>query len=240
MTKQITAAIKMTKHIFSDIWTPNDREEACDGDREKENGGRCMGHPGVASPGVDRRLPAWSCATWTSYPRCGWFATDPDYDKDKQIAGTVTVDNSCHLAGSANYVIFGVMMKLCHDEYDDRVTQAQTCADNRAWWKRTPDLDLEELKAMELVFTEGHMRTLIWAYKGHIWFYRDASGNFEAGKRWASAGYNGWPTGESTPEADRASCAVPCPLAYGSRGTRTGDFHVNWYPHGWTSSAIGP
>jgi hypothetical protein len=239
--KQIVAAIKMARHTFNDIWTPSDREEACMAIVKKKTAAIAWDIPELHHQEwiADYRP---ECATWTSYPRCGWFTTDPDFNKDRQIAGTVTVDNSCHLAGSANYVIFGVMMKLCHDEYDDRVTQAQTRMYDLPWWERArPGFDLQELKNMESVFTEGHMRTLIWAYKGHIWFIRDASGNYEAAKRWASAGYNGWPTGESTPEADRAKCAVPCPLAYGSRGAQTGDFHVNWYPHGWSSSpALGP
>ena len=79
----------------------------------------------------------------------------------------------------------------------------------------------------------------LWAYKGHILFIRDASANYDAAKNWASAGYNGWPAENRHPWRICAKPAVPCPLAYGSRGTQTGDFHVNWYPHGWSSGA-GP
>ena len=135
VTKQITAAIKMTKHTFWDIWTPNDREEACDGIVGSISNRKTAA---IAWDIPELHHQEWiadyrpECATWTSYPRCGWFATDPDFNSDRQIAGTITVDNSCLLAGSANYVIYGVMCKLCYEEWDDRVNQAKARGSGQA------------------------------------------------------------------------------------------------------------
>ena len=90
----------------------------------------------------------------------------------------------CHYSGSVNYVIFGLMMRLCHDDYRDSSGPAHI----RAWQ-----------------FEESSMTTIVAAYKT----LRRAP-NKAASIRWAKAGYHGWPGGSSTPDAELRNCA-PCP-----------------------------
>jgi hypothetical protein len=243
LTKQVTAAITMTKHIFNDIWTPAQRDEACNGIINLKTAAVAWDIPELHhQEWIEAYRP--ECATWTSYPRCGWFASDPDFQSDRQIAATITIDNSCHLSGSVNYVIYGVMCKLCYDEYDRRFGAAVSKMANTPLYHPFDLLGAKsEMDTMDTIrgqYTETMMLASVWAYKGHIPLVRGASGNYDAAKSWASAGYNGWPGGATTPTPDRAKCAVPCPLAYGSRGTQTGGFHVNWYPHGWGDAPLGP
>ena len=234
----------MTQHTFKDIWTPDQRDEACNGIINLKTAATAWDIPELHhQEWIEDYRP--ECATWTTYPRCGWFTSDPDFQTDRQIADrSITIDNSCHLAGSVNYVIYGVMCKLCYDEYDRRYGEAVSRMAKTPLYHPFDLLrassDQDTMDTFRGQYTENMMLASVWAYKGHILFIRSASGNYEAAKRWASAGYNGWPGGATTPTPDRAKCAVPCPLAYGSRGTQTGDFHVNWYPHGWTDAALGP
>ncbi len=243
LTAPISAAIKMTQHTFKDIWSPDQRDRACNGIINLKTAAIAWDIPELHHQEwiADYRP---ECATWTAYPRCGWFTSDPDFRSDRQIAATVTIDNSCFLAGSVNYVIYGVMCKLCHDEYDRRYREAVSRMAKTPLYHPFDIIkasgDQDTMDTFRVQYTETMMLASIWVYKGHIPFIRDASGNYEAAKGWASAGYNGWPDGATAPPADRAKCAVPCPLAYASRGTQTGGFHVNWYPHGWDDSAIGP
>jgi hypothetical protein len=92
-------------------------------------------------------------------------------------------------------------------------------------------------------FTEKSMLTLIQTYKGtKIPLLRSVAANFRDSQRWAKAGYYGWPTGGSTPPADRSQCEQ-CKLDYfeGRKPGRlkvspkgkykkigTGEFSVHW------------
>lgn len=95
---------------------------------------------------------------------------------------SVQVDG-CHYGGSVNYVIFGLMMRLCHDDYRDSVGPARLRAS---------------------YYSEGSMTTIISTYKA-----LRRAGNSDASVRWAKVGYNGWPSG-SAPRAELPNCA-PCP-----------------------------
>jgi hypothetical protein len=56
-------------------------------------------------------------------------------------------------------------------------------------------------------FIEKSILQLIRNYKGYnIPRLRSAAANFRDSKRWAKAGYYGWPAGGSTPPADRSQC----------------------------------
>jgi hypothetical protein len=126
----------------------------------------------------------------------GWIATYRPLCSAPPCQNTVQVGNQCYYAGTANYVIFGVMCKLCHDYYG---------------WSPT---------AVE--FSETAMIALITAYKGAL-PGRPASANFEPCKKWARAGYEGWPA-VAVPPGDRPACSPSCPTPYG--GTA---FSVNWH-----------
>jgi len=134
------------------------------------------------------------CAVWGANPPCG---------------STVQVGNECYYAGSVNYVVFGVMCKLCLD-YLRRYP-------NKRFFAGTE-------------FSESEMLFLINLYK----FWGLAGANLAAAKAWASAGYHGWPSGGSPPSGDRSNCTPACPSAYqyseGREGGLIRDFEVTWCP----------
>jgi hypothetical protein len=105
-------------------------------------------------------------------PKCATCTKNP----------SVQVDG-CHYAGSVNYVIFGVMMRLCHTDYRDSVGPARLRAS---------------------YYEESSMVTIISAYKT----LRRAP-NKAASIRWAKAGYNGWPS-VPAPQPELLKCAA-CP-----------------------------
>ncbi len=108
------------------------------------------------------------CATSGADPRCG---------------SSVQIGTECYYAGSANYVVFGVMCRLCHDHFIG-----------------TPDAAR---------FDESRMLRLIKEYKG--WGLLGA--NISTAEGWASAGYNGWPAGGIAPAGDRSNCSPTCPTS---------------------------
>lgn len=115
---------------------------------------------------------------------------------------SVQIIKDCHYAGSVNYVIFGTMCKLCHDHY-------------KSW-----------LDPKFLQYSKPMMINLIDIYKGgHSPMQAEPSANFEESKAWASAGYDGWPTGGSPPKGDRPNCKPVCGEPYD--GPR---FTIRWFP----------
>lgn len=65
------------------------------------------------------------------------------------------------------------------------------------------------------------MKLMIYAHKVH-WGGMDP--DYESAKRWAQAGYDGWPA-SATPAGDRNNCSPSCPVPYG------GVFDFHWYPN---------
>jgi hypothetical protein len=106
----------------------------------------------------------------------------------------VQVGSECHHAGSVNYVVFGAMMRLCHD--DRKV--------GRRW------------------FGEEAMNLMVTAHKSEIsWFGIndvDEAGNLDASIAWAKAGYRGWQNDRQAPPGDRSKCKARCPRRYSGRG----------------------
>jgi hypothetical protein len=128
-----------------------------------------------------------ACATQGATPVCG---------------RSVQVDKDCHYAGSVNYVIFGVMCKLCHDYF---TSIGSSEADDYTW---------------------KEMLSLIDLYKGSGFAgLATPSTNFMPSVYWASAGYRGWPA-VASPSADRLNCSPTCPMEYSE-----GDFSVRWEPY---------
>jgi hypothetical protein len=141
------------------------------------------------------------CATSGATPACG---------------SSVTVDGSCHFAGSANYVIFGVMCKLCSTFYQNKL--------NSASWYEVIDKDTYRHGVVQ--FSKAGMLGLIDLYKKYVPLLKlDApAGNIDAAKRWSIAGFDGWPNAVATPSPDRSNCTLTCPQR------ATGTFSVSWYP----------
>jgi len=130
------------------------------------------------------------CATHGATPACG---------------SSVQIHDNCHYAGSVNYVVFGVMCKLCNSHFTAIGSVAHASE-----------------------FTESAMLDLVNKYKGTgLTGLQTPSSNFVESKNWATAGYHGWPAA-GDPSADRSNCAPVCPQPY------TGaTFGVHWVPMGW-------
>jgi hypothetical protein len=231
--KQVEDAVALTATTFAG-WSDYDKKVAC----ESLNN---IWTAAIAWDIVELHNQEWledfrpDCATWTKYPRCGWFPSDPDYihDGKSRVAGSVQVGSGCHLAGSVNYVIYGVMCRLCYDHFAALHAKAH-------WYDQINPVGdyFDDLADMES-FRENEMLDNINTYKGKSWYTLwHPSGNFEVAKEWARAGYAGWPSTASTPAGDRTKqCTVPCRLAYGSVGSQRGPFTVHWYPHGFRGQA---
>jgi hypothetical protein len=105
---------------------------------------------------------------------------------------SVQVGGGCHYAGSANYVVYGAMLRLCHDHFK---------SSSNATLKRDAPF-----------FSEQQMVSYIALWKR----LREAP-NLTPSTEWAKAGYNGWPNGP-TPAPELPNCA-PCPKRVTSRLT---------------------
>jgi len=150
--------------------------------------------PTSKCPVGDDKPPHPVCATWGATPPCG---------------STVQVGKECYYAGSANYVVYGVMCKLCHD-----------------FLAKNPSSSIWG----GMQFTEPEMVFYIGLYKlGGM-----AGANADTAKAWARAGYHGWPSGGTPPAGDKSGCAPRCPTNYqGSEGVGGGvvrDFEITWCP----------
>ena len=99
--------------------------------------------------------------------------------KNGERAATVTVDGKSFYAGSVNYVMFGLVNKLCGN------TQAYMDG-------------LIHLYKGPLSMTLSEDTTIV---------IREAAGNYGPSVAWADAGFNGWPDNAKTPDGDRPNYA---------------------------------
>jgi outer membrane protein OmpA-like peptidoglycan-associated protein len=186
VTGQVTAAVARTRSTFAG-WSKGDKDSACDALDSLSTGA-------IAWDIVELHNNGWilnyrpGCATVGATPPCG---------------STVQVGTECYYAGSPNYVIYGVMCKLCHAHF-------------------TATAPSEAAR-----FTQAKMEYWIDFYKGKgITGRGTPSANFGPSRDWAIAGYGGWPSGTG-PAGDRAGCAPVCATPYTDP-----PFTVNWVPKG--------
>lgn len=104
----------------------------------------------------------------------------------------VQVGRDCHFAGSANYVLYGAMMRLCHDHYEQSTV----------------------FKFAASFFTASAMSTYIEVHKTSA--SGKTAGNLGPATKWADAGWNGWPAAPA-PGGDRPECDT-CPKDYSGPG----------------------
>jgi hypothetical protein len=207
----VTDALKKTVNqlpaTFSG-WSEDEKEDACNALTALTTGGMAWDiiemHGQVTSDVINRhsgggRATSFCapCATPGAVPACG---------------SSVTIDGTCHFAGSANYVIFGKMCQLCRDFADAEY-------DSHSWLTDTP------YRMMQISFSKAGMISLIDFYKKWVPLLMNdfPASNIEAAKRWATAGYDGWPS-VGTPTPDRANCG-DCSKPSGYKW-----FNVSWYP----------
>lgn len=103
----------------------------------------------------------------------------------------IGVGTECHHAGSVNYVVFGAMMRLCHDTYKGSPV---------ASW-----------------FDQDAMNLLIVMHKTDLSTGAEA-GNLDPSIDWANAGYRGWPFKGRVPPGDRRYCKNRCGKYYSGPG----------------------
>ncbi|MET8138578.1 OmpA family protein [Streptomyces sp. NPDC005251] len=125
---------------------------------------------------------------------------------------TVTVDKACSYAGSVNYVIYGVMNRLCADHLTAYPPMGPRFGFSPDPWgfDWTPQMSAAD-------FSEASMLARIDKYKSE-------SKNVGPSKAWATAGYRGWPAAPSPP-GDRPECSPTCPTPYNGP-----EFAVYWEP----------
>jgi hypothetical protein len=207
VTDLIKGAMKDARAAFKG-WDDDDKLDSCQALVDLSTGDIAWDivemHGQVTGDLLNNRFrPA--CATSGATPACG---------------SSVTVDGGCHFAGSANYVIFGVMCRLCSDFLADLWRRS-------AWYSYRVLIQGDKLRMLMDEFTESGMLGTIDLYKK--WLPRlkfdSVASNIEAAKAWSKAGYNGWPSVPS-PAPDRSNCATDCPNKpdYSS-------FTVSWYPN---------
>jgi hypothetical protein len=190
VSSQVRAAVAKVISAWGG-WSSSKRDDQCDA-----LDSRSLAK--VAWDIVNLHRQAWivgyqpTCATAGASPPCH---------------NSVEVDSNCYYAGSANYVIFGTMCKLCDAHL--------------GWTWHTPVLGWLD------GFPEWYMQYLITLYKGGALPGQTAAPNYGPSLLWATAGYRGWPSGGTPPPGDRPVCTTGCSTLYG--GT---PFDVNWYPHG--------
>lgn len=101
---------------------------------------------------------------------------------------SVQVGRDCHYSGSVNYVVFGLMMRLCHDHF-----ASSSVAD----W-----------------FSSEAMQELIYTYKNMT---GTQAANFQAATEWALAGYQSRSVRPS-PRGDRVEECQLCSKPYSGSG----------------------
>lgn len=125
----------------------------------------------------------------------GWLNQPPYYNVTSRgpcctpqstCGGTVSVNGVCYDAGSVNYVIDGVMLKLC-------------------------GTSMQRLLFLIDAYKGPHIKpNIIGGCTDNI----PPAGNWFNSRRWAVAGYNGWPAigpGISPGPSNRPHCSVTCP-----------------------------
>jgi hypothetical protein len=112
-------------------------------------------------------------------PECATAGASPECHRSVQVG------NQCYYAGSANYVVFGVMFRSCFDHFVEEGGSTWT-------------IGRFSLKTMQAL----------------IKLYKSDAANFRPSQAWATAGWNRWPDGGTPPKGDRSNCAPVCPITY--------------------------
>jgi outer membrane protein OmpA-like peptidoglycan-associated protein len=189
VTSQVSAAVSAAGAAFS-RWSSDEKGEACDA-LDSLSTGSC------AWDIIDLHNNAWIYRNYR--PICATQGADPP------CGSSIEVGDECYYAGSANYVIFGKMCRLCADYY----------------------LSIPLINTGYARFTRNAMEALIDLYKGTGFTgLGTPSSNFRASVQWANAGYDGWPAGGTPPPGDKSNCAPLCPTPYSGPA-----FRVEWAPH---------
>jgi hypothetical protein len=186
VTKQVKDAVHKTQKEFKS-WTTSDKDDACRSLTSLSTGE-------VAWDITDLHANGWilnyrpKCATEGAHPGCG---------------STIQVGSDCYYAGAVNYVIFGVMCRLCYDFRN---------AEDEAIYESLPPIAMGDGVPPNTAwpYSQGAMQVLI---SGHKLIHPGSTDN-EPVKAWAKAGWNGWPDSGAAPPGDYNHCKPICPEKY--------------------------
>ena len=174
MTDKITEAIDNTHRAFG-TWRDEIKDAAC-----------------ISLRDVLVGISSWDIMDINQYqidqlnrqfmPTCAWSPPDPGIGCGRSIE----VFPGCYYAGSANYVIFGHMFRICHDHYSGRGQQQNAALYNG-------------------------QQAEVWTDR---WKTIQRASNVQAALEWTRAGYNLWRRGSAQPTSDRPSCWPNCATPY--------------------------
>jgi len=198
--------VRHTKDVFRS-WTKDEQEAHCDALTSLKPVG--IGEPTHVEAMYDWDIVELKDYTWVHLyqPEC----SKPNSDDDSGCNHTVQVDGGCHYMGSANYVIFGLMCKLCEFSYDKMFRYIYLYKGGGGW---------------PVTKKAGNYAACVaWAAAG--W------GGWGDPQTAEEASF------VRTPPGDRNDCKAICPIPYGPRpqpGVKLkmqhgGPFHVHWSPN---------
>lgn len=161
ITNALEDALSNVRSAFSS-WSNVQRYDACLG---------LVTLPGAAISWDIKELgPGGRENLMKQYPGCG------------TCGNSVQIGNDCHYAGSVNYSVYGVMMRLCHDH-----------------------LSREDSWISDW-FSREEMLELIYIHKNQT---GSQAANFQASNEWALAGYKSGSL-RPFPPGDRQDCKERC------------------------------
>jgi hypothetical protein len=197
VTAQVAAALSGVRSAFVG-WNTKQRNAACDAADKSASGALTSWDILPLFHGSNSWIMSYrpSCATAGAVPPCG---------------SSVQVGKDCYFSGTANYVLFGVMCRLCFDHL--------TATDPKEAAR----------------FSEPKMLSLIFDYKGPGSILGTGA-NWAMCQEWSKAGYRGWPSGGTPPSpGDKANCSPTCPTPF----KPPPDFKARWCPRLDPSSSCG-
>jgi hypothetical protein len=139
--------------------------------------------------------------SWLRAGRCGVPRNQDDVEDPATCGNTVEVDGKCWLAGTVNYAMYGIACKLCSERHRAAIPSIIGAATDQ--WSRTD------------------MRNWVRFYN----MLDRKGGGIDPPLAWATATYDGGPTGRPSRAGNRDTCPTGC-----SGGVTPAPFDYAWPP----------
>jgi hypothetical protein len=139
--------------------------------------------------------------SWLRAGRCGVPRNQDDVEDPATCGNTVEVDGKCWLAGTVNYAMYGIACKLCSERHRAAIPSVIGAATDQ--WSRTD------------------MRNWVRFYN----MLDRKGGGIDPPLAWATATYDGGPTGRPSRAGNRDTCPTGC-----TGGATPAPFDYAWPP----------